>query len=82
MSKLQQIHEGTTAAVSDGWVDGGALFSSIIAGALLGWGLDSWLGTDPWLIVIGIIVGSVSGFYRMWEALKSAGAQGKQDIFS
>ncbi len=32
--------------------------------------LDLWLGTDPWFVVIGILVGSYSGFVRMWHLSK------------
>ena len=64
---LQVVHRGATSAVSDGWVAGGSFFGSIMAGTLLGWLGDLWLGTDPWLVVSGIVAGSVNGFYRMWE---------------
>jgi ATP synthase protein I len=64
--KGDTAHEQITQAVGEGWVAGGSFLSSILAGWLLGWLLDSWLGTDPWFIVIGIILGSINGFYRMW----------------
>lgn len=43
------------------------LISSVVAGLVLGLGLDWWLGTRPWFIVIGVVVGSVSGFYKLWQ---------------
>ncbi len=55
------------AAVTDGWLGGGSLFDSIIGGTLLGYWLDRWLGTDPWLVVTGIVLGSVLGFLRVWR---------------
>jgi F0F1-type ATP synthase assembly protein I len=63
------VHRQVTGAVSEGWVEGGAFLGSILSGTLLGWLADRLLGTDPWFVVIGIIVGSVSGFYRMWALL-------------
>jgi F0F1-type ATP synthase assembly protein I len=30
---------------------------------------DGWLGTEPWLTVIGAFVGSVAGFYHMYRQL-------------
>lgn len=42
-------------------------FASILSGTLLGLGGDAWLGTQPLLVVIGIIAGSVIGFWRMWQ---------------
>jgi F0F1-type ATP synthase assembly protein I len=26
--------------------------------------LDRWLGTKPWLLVIGIVLGAAAGFYQ------------------
>jgi hypothetical protein len=54
-------------AINDGWLEGGSFVSSILAGTLLGLLADHWLGTDPWLVVIGIIVGAYSGFVRVWR---------------
>jgi len=54
----------------EGWVSGGAFLGSILSGTLLGYLADRWLGTDPWLVVIGILVGSYSGFMRMWHLSK------------
>ncbi len=45
----------------------GAVFSilvSILSFLALGWALDRWLGTGPWLIVTGIVLGSAVGFYE------------------
>ena len=58
------------SAVNDGWLKGGALLNSVLAGTLLGYLLDRWLGTDPWLVVTGIVLGSYSGFLRLWNYIK------------
>lgn len=68
--KQDSITKQTTSAVHDGWMEGGSFFSSILAGTLLGYFADLWLGTEPWLVVIGIIVGSYSGFVRVWNFSK------------
>lgn len=49
---------------------GGSFFSSIVAGTLLGYFLDMWLGTEPWLVVTGVVFGSYAGFMRMWDYMK------------
>ncbi|HYG12214.1 MAG TPA: AtpZ/AtpI family protein [Pyrinomonadaceae bacterium] len=41
-----------------------SLAFSIISCLLVGWALDRWLGTSPWLIVAGIVLGSVAGFMQ------------------
>ncbi|MFV1961758.1 MAG: AtpZ/AtpI family protein [Acidimicrobiia bacterium] len=57
-------------AINEGWLEGGSFISSILAGTLLGLLADNWLGTGPWLVVIGIIAGSYSGFVRVWRYSK------------
>lgn len=42
------------------------LVSGMIVGALLGYGLDRWLGIFPWCSGIGLLFGIVAGFRTMW----------------
>ena len=57
---------GLAQNVSAG-VDSTAFFGSIMAGLLLGALADRLFDTYPLFIVIGIIAGSVVGFWRMWQ---------------
>jgi len=41
-----------------------SLFAAVVAGLILGWLLDRWLGTQPWLLLTGIELGSVAGLYE------------------
>jgi ATP synthase protein I len=44
------------------------LVVTTVVGAFLGYLLDSWLGTRPWLMVVGVLLGAAAGFrsiYRM-----------------
>lgn len=68
--KDESVTRQVGAAVNDGWLAGGSFFSSILAGTLLGLGLDWWLNTTPWFVVGGIVLGAYSGFARTWQALK------------
>lgn len=36
--------------------------------ALLGWLVDRWLGTDPWGLVTGAVLGLVGGMYLIIKA--------------
>jgi len=46
------------------------LFSSnILGGILVGYLLDRWLGTDPWMIVTGIILGLTSAIIGLVRIL-------------
>ncbi len=40
------------------------LFASVVAFLGVGWLLDRWLGTRPWFLVAGIVVGAIAGFYE------------------
>lgn len=44
-----------------------ALGGSIIFMLLIGWVLDSFLGTSPWCLLAGIIIGSGIGFYQFFR---------------
>ena len=35
----------------------------------IGWALDRWLGTSPWLVIAGIVVGASVGFYQFVRLL-------------
>ena len=45
-----------------------ALFGAVVAGLLAGWLMDRWLGTAPWLLVGGIVLGAAAGFYEFVRA--------------
>lgn len=41
------------------------LVGSLIGLALLGYFADRWLGTEPWLLLLGLILGLVIGLYEV-----------------
>jgi ATP synthase protein I len=43
------------------------LVGAIVVMLFIGWGVDSFLGSSPWGIVSGIILGSVIGFYQFFR---------------
>ncbi|MEE9473947.1 MAG: AtpZ/AtpI family protein [Acidimicrobiia bacterium] len=59
--------------------EAGGFLGSILAGFFLGLGLDSWLGTRPSFIIAGIIIGSVSGFWKLWQLAKRRTQREQQD---
>ena len=42
-----------------------SLVGGIILFGAIGYGLDRWLGTDPWLLLSGLLAGMVVGFYEL-----------------
>ena len=52
---------------------------SIIGSVFLGQWLDRKLGTAPWLLYIGVILGAGLGFYSMYRKLMAAQARDDAD---
>lgn len=52
---------------------GMALVSGIIVGGAMGYFLDKWLGTSPWLLFIFLIFGFIAGVKNALHYLKKAG---------
>ena len=52
--------EGTSASLD--------FVSSVVAGLLLGLGIDWLAGSSPVATIIGVVLGFVAGFYKLWRA--------------
>lgn len=48
----------------------GLLFGGIVVGSGLGYFLDRWLGSSPWFLLIGLVMGSIAGVREMLRLLK------------
>lgn len=46
------------------------LVASTFIGALIGWYLDKWLGTEPKLFLLFLIFGIIAGFKNMYKESK------------
>jgi ATP synthase protein I len=49
------------------------LVTGIAVGAGLGWMLDAWLGTSPWLFVVFFFLGAASGILNVYRMSKGMG---------
>ncbi len=45
------------------------LAATVIGGLLFGSWLDKKFGTDPWLTLVGILLGAIGGFYNLIRLL-------------
>ena len=45
------------------------LLGGLLGGALIGWLLDGWFGTGHLLLVVGLVLGTIGGF---WSIIKMA----------
>ena len=41
-----------------------SFFFTVAGFCVLGWLLDRWLQTSPKLIVVGVVLGAIAGFYQ------------------
>ena len=62
------------------WSSGADFVSNVVAGLLLGLLLDWWLGTSPWLVIAGILLGVYAGWRRMREHAKKIDEQAEEAI--
>lgn len=44
---------------------------SVCVAVFIGWGLDEWLGTAPWLLLVFVPLGIVAGIMNVVRAAKS-----------
>ena len=57
-------------AGAEGW----GFYCSVFAGILVGWGLDTWLGTRPLFLALGLVAGAGLAFWKLWRYLKGGEA--------
>lgn len=52
---------------------GTELVTSILAGGALGYGLDYWLGTKPWMLILFLFLGVCAGFLAIYKITQNIG---------
>ncbi|MBF0370758.1 MAG: AtpZ/AtpI family protein [Magnetococcales bacterium] len=69
-SKPDHTGPGAAAAgMSFGMRMASELVSAVMVGAGLGYLLDSWLETQPWMTVVFLFLGVAAGFRNMYRAV-------------
>jgi ATP synthase protein I len=51
------------------------LVAGVLVGAVIGWGLDHWLSTSPWGLIVFLLLGFTAGVVNV---MRSAGVMAKQ----
>ncbi len=51
--------------------------SCLLLGVFGGWALDKWLDTNPLFIALGLLLGSILGFYGMYRMMQPFMRQAK-----
>jgi ATP synthase protein I len=52
---------------------------SVAVGAGIGYYLDKWLKTEPWFLIIFLVVGVIAGFRSLYRALKRLQQEDRED---
>ena len=48
------------------------LVLATVIGTVAGYYADRWLGTGPWLLLLGLVFGIAAGFVSMYRSIKAA----------
>ena len=49
------------------------LVAAVLVGTIIGFILDNWFDTKPWLIIIFFFLGAFAGIYNLWRQLSGNG---------
>jgi ATP synthase protein I len=60
---------GTASPMGIGVRVGVELVSALAVGVAIGWGLDWWLGTKPWLLGLFVLLGGAAGIANVWRLM-------------
>ena len=71
-SRAQETEGPPPESVSSGMARGIRLSTELVAGvlvgALIGWGLDRWLGISPWGLIVFLLLGFAAGVLNVVRA--------------
>ena len=62
MSQRPNLDENRKSGFA--YAAGFTLFASVVSVGAVGWFLDKWFGTQPWLLIAGIVIGSAAGLFE------------------
>ena len=57
---------GVLRGLDQSSVMGVELITGTLTWAGIGWLIDRWLGTAPWFLAIGALLGNAAGIYLVW----------------
>jgi len=67
---------GTMSPLGMAFRIGIELVSALIVGVGIGWLLDRWLGTGPWLLIVFFFLGAGAGILNVYRAVSRLGFGG------
>ena len=61
--------QGTASPMGIGVRVGVELVSALAVSVAIGWALDRWLGTRPWLLALFVLLGGAAGVANVWRLM-------------
>jgi ATP synthase protein I len=55
------------------------MLAGVVVGGLLGWLLDHWLGTRPWLLMAMIVLGFAAGMSNVYRVTRQYAARAERE---
>ncbi|PKQ05943.1 MAG: hypothetical protein CVT73_10855 [Alphaproteobacteria bacterium HGW-Alphaproteobacteria-12] len=55
------------------------LVAGVFVGGFIGWALDRWLGTTPWLMLVFFFIGVAAGILNVYRAAQQISAAAGRD---
>ena len=69
-SKKASKSEGSSSSMGTAFKMSTELVSAVAVGTIIGFILDNWFGTKPWLILIFFFVGVIAGIMNVVKSAK------------
>jgi ATP synthase protein I len=60
---------GSASPMGIGIRVGTELVAAMAVAVAIGWGLDRWLGTSPWLMGLFVLLGGAAGVANVWRLM-------------
>ena len=70
-SKKTSKSEGSSSSMGTAFKMSTELVSAVVVGTIIGFILDNWFGTKPWLILIFFFVGVIAGILNVFRSAKN-----------
>lgn len=67
---------GTSSPMGIGVRVGVELVSALAVSVTIGWALDWWLGTKPWLLGLFVLLGGAAGIANVWRLMMPRAPRG------
>lgn len=64
--RRRQERRDAWVGLDEASVMGVELLAATLTWAAIGWFVDRWLGTDPWFLAAGALIGNAAGIYLIW----------------